>query len=325
MRFLQAKPKYAVGAEILASADHRLFSSILALATFLLLLGFASATENGASVYPVGVETVLPGMTPPPSGTMFYEFTTLYTASSFANEGGHSSVPDFKLTVFANAVKLVHNWNVHVLGGSLNTNLAVPVIYQRLTVSGKTFSKTGIGNIALGVTQIGYHRGNWHWSLEPDVWFPGISYAKSDPLNIGQHHFAAGPGGSLSYLPWQGKTEISSKILYIINFTDPDTRYRSGNEFTDEYAIMQQVSKKLAIGVNGYLYQQTSDDLKNGIRVGNGFRGRDFTIGPEIRLNLGAHRGVAFKYQRDTLVENKSVGGAVWFQLCLPIPWGISQ
>jgi hypothetical protein len=59
-------------------------------------------------------------------------------------------------------------------------------------------------------------------------------------LNIGQYHFAAGPGGAFSYLAWRGKTEISSRI--------PDTHYCS-SKFTDEYAMMQQVSKKLAIGV----------------------------------------------------------------------------
>ena len=68
----------------------------------------ASATENGANVYPVGVETVLPGMTPPQNTTVLYEFSTLYRARSFVDDRGHGSVPGFRLNVFADAVKLAH-------------------------------------------------------------------------------------------------------------------------------------------------------------------------------------------------------------------------
>jgi len=84
MRFRQAKPKHDETAKLLASAPaaaRPFFPGIRALAIFFLLLGFASATENGGSVYPVGIDTVLPGMTPPSNGTVFYEFTTFYTAA----------------------------------------------------------------------------------------------------------------------------------------------------------------------------------------------------------------------------------------------------
>jgi hypothetical protein len=33
---------------------------------------------------------------------------------------------------------------------------------------------------------------------------------------------------------------------------------------------MQSVAKRLAIGANGYFFQQTTDDLQNGVRVGDG-------------------------------------------------------
>lgn len=286
----------------------------------LLMAPMATATENGASVYPVGVETVLPGMTPPPRATMFYEFSTFYSATAFMDERGHNSIPGFRLNVFGNAVKIVHNWNLPVFGGTLNTVAAVPVLYERLTVRGKHYSNMGIGNIALAVAQIGYHRRNWHWSYEPNLFFPGTSYSKLDPLNIGQHNFALGPGAAFSYLPWAGKTEISSKLLYIFNFANPDNHYRSGQEFSEEYAVMQQVHQRVALGVNGYLYLQTTDDTQNGTTVANGFRGRNFAIGPEIRVKLGRQSGLAFKYQRDLSVRNRTMGNALWFHLCFPLP-----
>jgi hypothetical protein len=48
-------------------------------------------------------------------------------------------------------------------------------------------------------------------------------------------------------------------------------------------------------------------------------------MGPEFRLNLGRHRGLAIKYQDDTWVRNRPRGSALWFQLCLPIPWVASR
>lgn len=78
-------------------------------ATFL-VISRCPATENGASVYPVGVETVMPGMMPPPHATMFYEYTaTVYANQTDGTNGSKLPIPDFKLRVFAVAVKFVHD------------------------------------------------------------------------------------------------------------------------------------------------------------------------------------------------------------------------
>ena len=153
---------------------------------------------------------------------------------------------------------------------------------------------------------------------EADAWLPGPSYSRSQPLNIGQHNFAIGPVGALTYLPDQGKVELSSRIQYILNRQNRDTLYQSGNELTVEYALMRSLSKRIAAGVNGFYYQQTTDDSLNGSSVGN--RGRDFAIGPEVRFHLGPLSGFALKYQRDLLVRNRPRGNALWFQICLPLP-----
>jgi hypothetical protein len=70
-----------------------------------------------------------------------------------------------------------------------------------------------------------------------------------------------------------------------VNCRNGDTRYHSENEFMQAYAVMVAVSKRIAIGVNGFYYQQTTDDRPNGVRVKRyGLRGRDFAIGPEVRI-----------------------------------------
>lgn len=277
----------------------------------------ASGSENGASVYPAGVETVMPGMMPPPGGTEFVEFSNFYQANMLVDGNGKSEVPGFHLRVGAVAPKVVRDWGVYLLGGYLVSSVALPVLYEHLSVPGLEASKSGLSNPDIG-TALAYGRGNLHWWYGVDVYTPAPGFSKSDPLNIGQHNWAAAPSGAFSYVPRHAQTEISSKFQYIVNATDAATNYRSGNEFVWEFDGMQNVTKKLAIGTNGFYYQQTTNDLQNGLTAGDGNRGRDLGFGPELRYHMG-RAALILKYERDFLVENRPAGNSFWFQLGLPI------
>ena len=289
---------------------------IMALAVW--RVSVATGTEGSASVYPIGVETVLSGMTPPPGMTMFEEFNTTYRANSLLNLQGQSSVPGFQLSVNAFAPKAVHNWGLRVLGGNLVSAFAIPLENEHLEVPNFKGSKTGFGNPELGVAYIAYNHRDWHWWYGLDVYTPAPGYRRADVINIGQHNFATVPVGAFTYLPRHGKGEISSRFQYIVNYTDLATHYRSGNEFTWEYAGMLNVTRKLAVGANGYLYKQTTGDLQNGVALASGQMGRDFAVGPEIRYHVGPMALIA-KYQRDTLVQNRPCGSAFWIELGIPL------
>jgi hypothetical protein len=166
-------------------------------------------------VYPVGIETVLPGMTPGPGRTMLFEFTTLYSANEFVDGHGKTMATEFKLSVFANAFRAEHGWNAHFWGGTLVSNVAVPLIYQQLYVLPGKFTQFGVGNIGIGVLGVGYHRRNPHWFSEADIWLRGIGYSSANALNIGQHNCAAGPVAGFTYLSDRGKLEMSSRVPYI--------------------------------------------------------------------------------------------------------------
>jgi hypothetical protein len=288
----------------------------------MLLSPAARATENGASVYPVGAETVLQGMMPPPKTTGLFTFHTVYSANEMDNAAGQSAVSEFKLRVFANAAKFERNWGVPVLGGMLESTVGIPFVYQELHVAPGKYDKFGLGNVLFAPLGVAYNKGNWHWFYQGDVFFPGVPYSSTDVLNIGQHNFAAGPVGAFTYLAPKAAWEASSKVDYIVNFQDGVTKYRGGNELTWEYTAMRAVSKKASVGVNGYLYKQTTDDQLNGTAVAGGNRGRDLAIGPQFRFFLGPHSAFAFKYYRDTLVQNKPRGNAFWFQLGVPLNFG---
>ena len=81
---------------------------------------------------------------------------------------------------------------------------------------------------------------------------------------------------------------------------------------------MQNVTKKLAIGVNGYYYQQLTDDRQNDILYNGGNRGRVFDVGPQVRWHVGRLVLIA-KYQKDTLVQNRARGNAFWVEFGVPL------
>ena len=137
-------------------------------------------------------------------------------------------------------------------------------------------------------------------------------------VNIGQHNFAYAPSAAFSYFP-KHRSEISSKVQYILNGKDGATNYRSGNELVWEFDGMQNIAKRIAVGGNGFVYLQTTDDMQNGQAVAGGHRGRDIAFGPEIRCRVGKGLELIGKYQRDMLVENRPVGNSFWFQLGLPL------
>ena len=77
----------------------------------------------------------------------------------------------------------------------------------------------------------------------------------------------------------------------------------------------------MSIGINGFYFQQTTDDKVNGVVYNGGNRGRDLGIGLELRFHAG-HFGGAFKYERDTLVQNRARGNALWFQFAVTVSFG---
>jgi hypothetical protein len=279
----------------------------------------ANAVEGGASAYPAGVETVTPGLTPPPGGWMLCQFNDFYMANGLANSKGQSEIPGFHLRVGAFAQKLTHNWGLHVLGGTLVSYVALPLVYESLNAPFGSKAKTGFGNPDFQVAAIAYAKGPLHWWYGFDVLTPGFSYGKTDLFNIGQHNFAYAPQGAFTFLPMRGRLEVSSKLQYIINGSDSSTAYHSGREFVWEYDGMVSITRKLSAGGNGFFYRQVTADMQNGLALGDASRGRDFAFGPEVKYHFNNHLEMIAKYERDMLVENHPLGNAFWLQFGMPL------
>lgn len=284
------------------------------------LIPVALATEGGGSVYPIGAETVLTGTAPAPGASVLANFDLFYQANGFADSQGRNVVPGFHLRAVASALKFQHNWGVHLLGGTLVSFAVVPAEYAQLDGALGKGNKTAVSNLIFEPAAVAYERGDWHWWYGLDYFAPSFSYDKTALVNIGQHNSALAPVAAFSYLPSVG-TEVSSKFQYIVNGENNALAYTSGNEFIWEYALMQNISKKVSLGANGYYYQQTTADCQDGANVIGGNRGRDLAIGPQIRVHAGPVLLIA-KYTRDTLVRNRAIGNAFWLEAALPLGRG---
>jgi hypothetical protein len=290
---------------------------------------FALASEHGASAWPLGVEGVMTALEPPPHGTMLQNYATTFNSDELDDANGKSAVPDFKLHVVAVSIRLKHNWGLKFLGGYLGSEVAVPVVYENMSVGNLSDSRFSLTNTLLTPIAVYYKKGPFFYYYAIDVQTPGSGYAKANLVNIGQNYWSAAPVFGFTVLPNKGKTEFSDRTMYYVNDTDASTNYHSGNIFITEFSASQSVTRKIALGVGGSFSKQTTDDSQFGKAVvtqnvdgtySTGYRSRDLKIGPTVRFPLGKAGAIIFKYYRDTLVQNATRGNAFWFQLGCPFP-----
>jgi hypothetical protein len=299
----------------------------------LLLCTYSAATENGGSVWPVGAESVaMAASVPHPGQTMVYEYTCFYVANELDDAHGKKvPISDFKLRVFAAAVKVSHNWGVKILGGELVSYVAVPNNYMQLHLPDGKHEKDALSNVNLVPIEVYHHGEMVHWFYGLQFETAGSGYDQGAALNIGQHNIAMTPTAGFTLKPHHGAQEISARADYVINDADHATHYHSGNEFFTQFDARQEIPhSKATLGLVGYFYQQVTDDHQYGKTyttlnadgsIDRGYRGRALDLGPQLTLPFGKHGGMAFKWDHDMLVQNKTRGNSFWFQFGIPFSY----
>ena len=289
------------------------FVAAVLIAGFIGASGTASATEGGGGAYPNGAEDFMAGALPPP-GTYFKNYLTYYRATTLKDNNGNDLVGDFKLSVLADVLRLVHVTNVQVFGANWALHAFLPLAYQDVKFSGATDDRYGVGDIIVDPIILGWHSGNFHVTAGLDIYIPVGSYNKDRLANIGRNYWTFEPVLGMTYLS-DGGFEISAKFMYDINLENEDTDYRSGQEFHFDYTVGYHVDKRWAVGLGGYYYLQTTEDEQNGVKAGpDGFEGRVFSIGPQVQYG---YRNMSFtlKWQPEFEARNKPEGDKFWFNL----------
>ncbi|MBS0252921.1 MAG: transporter [Proteobacteria bacterium] len=220
-----------------------------------------------------------------------------------------------------------------VLGGNIAFNAITPIGYKNVDAglelsgpggavigSGGHDDETRFGDPVLG-SSIGWHSGNWHWNLGTLVNVPLGFWQRGNLASIGFNHWAIDTTGAVTWLNPSTGLEISTAAGFTYNFENTETNYKTGTEFHLEFAAIQNLSKALGIGVNGYFYDQVTGDSGSGAKLGS-FEGRVFAIGPAVNVNFALGKipvSANLKYFHEMDVQNRLQGDAGYLTLTMPL------
>jgi len=289
----------------------------LVVSTLLAVTGDAFATEGGGSVYPQGSENYMAGALPPP-GLYGLVYTNHYTAGRLNDSNGNDlQVPGFKVTANVIAPRIVWLPGTKFLGGDLALHAIVTVVDLKVNAGGLSQSKSGVGDVVVGIGTGYHHSANLHSLAAVDLFVPTGSYDKSDLANIGRNYWAAEPIYSVTYVDRMGFNG-DIKVGYLFNARNRDTDYRSGQEFHFDYALGWGLGNGLVLGAGGYVYRQTTSDTQAGATLANS-KGQAFAIGPSIKYDSGKGWFVTAKWQKELNVENRPQGSALWIKAVFPL------
>jgi hypothetical protein len=113
-------------------------------------------------------------------------------------------------------------------------------------------------------------------SVRPDTavefYFPTTGYVVGQPANVATGFSSVAPHYWITWFP-NPDIEIDGSFVYLFNQTNHKTNYRSGQEFSMDYAASYALTSAWQVGASGYVYRQTTDDTPNGADVGGGNKG----------------------------------------------------
>jgi len=146
-------------------------------------------------------------------------------------------------------------------------------------------------------------------------------WEKGDITSAGFNHWAVDVTGAVTYLDMKTGVEISGAAGFTFNGENPDTNVTTGTEFHVEGAAVQNFSKSFGIGINGYFYDQVTEDTGLPPLLG-GFEGRVAALGPVVNWNFQVGKipvSMSFKYFHEFDVKNRLEADSEYFTLTMPL------
>lgn len=316
------------------------------------------AAEQAKSVYLLGVNASMAGLTPPPD-TYVSSFTYLYSGDATGAAALGRSLPgtgtvlpgfatlqrDADIRVEAKVALDVFSglWVApqQVLGGHFGVGALLPVGYQEVDVNvnartaltfpdGAALQSNRSRRISddtfavgdpLATAFIGWNSGNWHWKVAGLVNVPIGQYDRTNMVNMGFNRWAADLTASTTWLDPRSGFEVSMAAGFTFNGENRATDYKTGTEFHLEGAVMQHFSKDFSVGVAGYHYEQVTGDSGAGAVLGD-FKGRVSAIGPNLTYNfqLGNVPILAsVRWLHEFNARNRLQGDAAFATLTIPL------
>ncbi|WFR97584.1 SphA family protein [Rhizobium tumorigenes] len=306
----------------------------LLLATAMLAPANGFAAEGGAGFYLLGSKGPAAAILPPPG--VFFQNDVYYYSGDLG--GGKALPTGGKLAVGVQGKAAIEIPTViwilpeDVAGGHLGLSATLPVGWKD-TDADVTLAGPRGGRASGSVTDtvftvgdplvsafVGWEAGNFHYQVGTMVNVPIGDYQRGEISNIAFHHWGADVFGSATWLDPNIGLDLSGTVGMTFNAENPDTDYRTGNEFHFEWAAVQHFNKEFDAGLVGYYYDQVTGDSGSGAR--SDFKGRATAIGATIGWNFKAGEvpiSARIKYFHEFSVENRAQGDAVFLTLSMPL------
>jgi hypothetical protein len=312
----------------------------------------ASAAENAAGFYLLGAKTAMSGYVPPP-GTYVTDINYFYAGKA----GGQAAVgialrqtgailnvdANVKINADAYINAPVALWVApeKVLGGNVGFGLMVPVGRKKVDVgidanvqvtlpngtvidANRSFdfdeASTKFGDPLLNAL-IGWHEGNWHWTVGGLLNVPIGPWDTGSISNVSFHHWGLDTTAAVTWLDPAKGHEISVAAGFTFNWENPATDYKTGTEFHVEWAFLQHVSKTFSLGISGYHYQQITGDSGSGATLG-AFEGRVTALGPVLTYTFECGKipvTTQLEWMHEFDVENRAEGDMGMFNISMPL------
>jgi hypothetical protein len=251
----------------------------------------------------LGFTSFLDGVSFTPSGFVYQVYTDEYGIDRIkVGENQSVSIPD-KGRVTANVVPQIHQFiyksPLDILGFHPGVEVILPFLLEaNMNPSGVPStarrpygSQTGFGDLVIGpFLQSGVMTLNgrpfFSNQLEFTLASPTGAYDKTKIINPGHNTWDLNPFWAAT-LFWTPKLTSSIRAHYLWSSRNPATGYKSGQAFHMNFASAYEILKNFRIGVNGYIFQQFTDDNLNG-RTLHGSESRVLGIGPGLMYAYGA-------------------------------------
>ena len=267
----------------------------------------AHATENGQISYPVGVNTVLNGLLPPPGATQFFNYSIYYSADRFAGPHGGSAVPGSPGRGGGDAA---HRAHLGAWPGPFTISSSAIVPIQRAPVhASRNRSQDRAGRRDTGAVHAGLCQSckGLPRLLRPRS-PPTGAYSSSRIANTGLNTYAFLPYLSMSWFP-SPRWEVSATTLIEANTRNRATGYQSGSVAVLDYQATPSARACSWRAHCSSSSQTTGRTASRSARISRQAAG----IGPQLRY-MGPASGIAVKYQHEFAVRNRPQGGKLWVQ-----------
>lgn len=293
------------------------------------------AVEGGNGFYLLGGKGSLAGVLAP-TGTYLGVDTYYYSGDISRTEalptvGGELEF-GLDAEVYLAIASALHVSELKVLNGRLAFGVVVPVVKQDLSADltlnfdgqviggSENDEDTAIGDPLLTAI-LGWSEGKLHTTLNMLLNIPVGDYEEGELTNAGFNRWGLDVTVAFTHLNPDTGLELTAAPGITLNGENRDTDYESGDEFHLEFAAMQHLSEKYAIGVNGYHYEQINSDGGSAPDDFD-FDGRVSAIGPALNFNFKLGDVPVFgkaKYLHEFNVKNRMEGDAAFLQFAIPL------